>query len=431
MSLPLGESNVKLNPLAIAIILAASVAVAGAQDTGNPSAKEPKAPDGWKYVTGKDGTYRFLFPEKTTSSGARSQSSNQGGLASKAQINYCELADGMALLISAEKLSGPALKNLKISEVYQLVVEGIKEKGYKVSDPKEFVLAGQKAKEYFLTKDQMIQRKILLILRDGRVFDLTVVAGDKAKVTSPLANTFLKSLVLVPKAAPAKEPAREAPGDALPASPAPTSRQKLPPTAAYRPTFKSADGKEESAGTAFVVKAPSGKKLAITAAHVLDRKEWAALKSVSLTTMAGKKVIDLPGKPAYVGRDFDQLPALRQGPTPIFNTSEDFALWVVPDGADVTVLELADHEPKVNEWVWIAGQQPGKPLLFYRSKVTQVLGGTMVMDQHDRFNPQGFSGAPVLTADGKVIGTMLAGDPKGNMRQGATLANIKKRIEGQ
>jgi hypothetical protein len=419
----------KLNLLSVAILL--SALAAGARGAGDSPAKEPKAPDGWKYITGKDGTYRFLFPEKTTSSGARSQNSNQQGLASKAQINYCELADGMALLISAEKLSGPALKNLKISEVYQLVVAGIKEKGYSVSDPKEFVLAGQKAREYFLTKDQMVQRKILLILRDGRVFDLTVVAGDKAKVTSPMADTFLKSLVLVAKAAPSKEGAREASGNVLPASPAPTSRQKLPLTAAYRPTFKFADGKEESAGTAFVVKAPSGKELAITAAHVLDPKEWAALRSVTLSTMAGKKVIDLAGKPAYVGRAFDQLPELRQGPTPIFNTSEDFAFWVVPDSADVTVLELADHEPKVNEWVWIAGQQPGKPLLFYRSKVTQVLGGSMIMEQHDRFNPQGFSGAPVLTADGKVIGTMLAGDPKGNMRQGATLANIRKRIEGQ
>jgi hypothetical protein len=417
--------------VAVIPILAASIVVAGACHADDSSGKEPKAPDGWKYVTGKDGTYQFLFPEKTTSSGARSQSSNEGGLASKAQINYCELADGMALLISVEKLSGPALKKLKISEVYQLVVEGIKQKGYSVSEPKDFVLAKQKAREYFLSKDQIVQRKILLILRDGRVFDLTVVGGDRAKVTSPMADTFLKSLVLVAKAAPSKEAARETAGDALPATPAPTSRQKLPATAAYRPTFKSAGGKEESAGTAFVIKAPSGKKLAVTAAHVLDPKEWAALQSVTLTTMAGKKVIDLAGKPAYVGRGFDELPELRKGPVPIFNTSEDFALWVAPDGAEVTVLELADHEPKVNEWVWIAGQQPGKPLLFYRSKVTQVLGGTMIMEQHDRFNPQGFSGAPVLTADGKVIGTMLAGDPKGNMRQGATLANIRTRIEGR
>jgi hypothetical protein len=114
---------------------------------------------------------------------------------------------------------------------------------------------------------------------------------------------------------------------------------------------------------------------------------------------------------------------------PIFNTSQDFAIWVLPDTAEVAVLELADHEPKVNEWVWIAGQQPGKPLLFYRSKVTQVLDGTLVMNQYDRFDPQGFSGAPVLTAESKVIGTMLAGDPKGNMRQGATVGNIQQRIK--
>jgi hypothetical protein len=59
-------------------------------------------------------------------------------------------------------------------------------------------------------------------------------------------------------------------------------------------------------------------------------------------------VTQLPGKPVYVGREFDQLPPLRRGPVPIFNTSEDFAIWVLPDTADMAVLELADHEPKVN-----------------------------------------------------------------------------------
>src|SRR5207302_7954454 len=51
----------------------------------------------------------------------------------------------------------------------------------------------------------------------------------------------------------------------------------------------------------------------------------------------------------------------------------------------------------------------------------------MEMVQYDKFNPEGLSGAPVLTADNKVIGTMLAAAQDGDMRQRATSANIRKR----
>src|SRR5439155_11653133 len=91
----------------------------------------------------------------------------------------------------------------------------------------------------------------------------------------------------------------------------PTVRLKLPQTAAYRPSFKNADGKDEEAGTAFVVQAASGKKVALTAAHIMEPKEWASLKGVSLLTMSGEKVVDLPVKPTYLGKGFDQLPPLR------------------------------------------------------------------------------------------------------------------------
>jgi hypothetical protein len=307
-----------------------------------------------------------------------------------------------------------------------------------VVEPKDFPIGNAKGKELSVTKDGLVKRTVLLVVK-GRVYELSVGAKDKDKTTNATADTFLKSLFIVPKEPAAKEPSKEAAGteagkeaagESLAATPPPTRwKQKPPAEAAYRPTFTYNDGKEETAGTAFVIKSPSGKKLAVTAAHLLEPKEWAALRSTSLATMAGKKVLDLPGKPAYVGRGFDQLPELRKGAVPIFNTSEDFAVWVLPDAADVAVLELADHEPKVNEWVWIAGQQTGKPLLFYRSKVTQVLNGTVVLEQHDRFNPQGFSGSPVLTAESKVIGMMLAGDPKGNMRQGSTVGNLRERIK--
>jgi hypothetical protein len=188
------------------LLLAVPIILTGAR-ADDPPAAEPKVPEGWESVTAKDGSYRFLFPTQKKRSGTREQSSRRGGLSVKSQVNYCELPDGTALLVSAEKLSGPALRTMKISEVYDLTVEGLKEKGYEVSEPKPFPVGKEKGREYLLTGNKTVQRKVLLILRDGRVFDLTVAAGDKDKVTSPSADTFLKSLTLTPK--PPAKPAND------------------------------------------------------------------------------------------------------------------------------------------------------------------------------------------------------------------------------
>jgi hypothetical protein len=192
----------KLKQLAFVLIVAISVANAGVQGADDPSAKEPKAPEGWQYITAKDGSYRFLFPTEKKRSGSQEQSSKRKDLSVKSQIHYCELADGSALLISAEKFSGQALRGMKVGDLYDLTVEGIKEKGYDVSKPKEFLFGKEKGREYFLTKGKAVQRKVLLVLRDGRAFDLTVAAGDKDKVMNATADTFLKSLVLVAKTPP-------------------------------------------------------------------------------------------------------------------------------------------------------------------------------------------------------------------------------------
>jgi hypothetical protein len=63
----------------------------------------------------------------------------------KAQVHYCELADSTAYLVSAEKLPRPAIKGLKVGDVYDLTVEGIKGKGYEVSEPKPFPVGKEKA----------------------------------------------------------------------------------------------------------------------------------------------------------------------------------------------------------------------------------------------------------------------------------------------
>src|ERR1700756_5714584 len=96
------------------LFLALCLTVANAQDSGKSSPDQAlKAPEGWKYVTAKDGSYQFLFPNDTTASGSRDQTSRRGGLNSRTQINYCTLKDGTGLVVAASNLSGPAPKGLK------------------------------------------------------------------------------------------------------------------------------------------------------------------------------------------------------------------------------------------------------------------------------------------------------------------------------
>src|SRR4051794_21578286 len=103
------------------VLVCGLLAVAGGLG-GQPATNDTEPPKGWKSITGADGSYRFLIPTNARRSGTRSQTSKRSGLSIKSQINYCELADGTALLGSAIKLSGSALKKLKISETYQIII---------------------------------------------------------------------------------------------------------------------------------------------------------------------------------------------------------------------------------------------------------------------------------------------------------------------
>jgi V8-like Glu-specific endopeptidase len=217
------------------------------------------------------------------------------------------------------------------------------------------------------------------------------------------------------------------PGPSVPETPPPATKPPAPGAVAYRPTV-TFGGRTASAGTAFVLKAPSGKRVALTAAHILDPGEWDSLTTTTLTPLLSGTAITVSGRPAYVGKSFDERTPVVGGFAPRFDTSEDFAIWTLPAGAEATPLELAAEDPKVNEWVWVVGQEPGKAMQFYRAKVTRSKQGTVEIRQHDRFNPHGFSGGPVLSADGKVVGTTLAG--ANGTGQGAATSNIRRRLAG-
>jgi hypothetical protein len=214
----------------------------------------------------------------------------------------------------------------------------------------------------------------------------------------------------------------------LPVTPAPRIRQKLPKTAAYRPTFVTGMGEDVRGGTGFVVKA-SNKLYALTAAHIHDPAEWGKLKSSSFVTMDERNTIKLTPKPAFLGKAFDALPERKVNGEGVFDGTQDFAIWELPADAKVTVLQLAAKEPRQNQWVWVVGQTGTKPLLFYRAKVLKVLGGAFMYQQFDRFDANGFSGAPVVDAEGKVVGTMLGSDASKRTCFGPTVAAIRARVE--
>jgi hypothetical protein len=191
-------------PLAVLVgSLAVSLADDPKTDPKAPPKTPPKAPDGWKYVESKDKSYQFLFPEKSARSGSRESSSRRAGLSLKQQINYAILADGTQLTMTASNMSGSALKGLTIGEVYKNSFEGLKEDNASVSEPKEVEVSGRKGKEVQISGKDGIEQRLVLLVVKGRMYEIVVASKDKAKLTGDPADTFLKSLFIVPKEAPA------------------------------------------------------------------------------------------------------------------------------------------------------------------------------------------------------------------------------------
>jgi hypothetical protein len=190
--------------LPLLVVLAAAAAVARAQAPAPPATEAPKAPKGWKYIAAKDGSYQFLFPTDTTRQGSLEKSFQRGDLRRRSQRNYCVLRDGTLMTISVADLDGAALQGLKVRQVYDILIDADKEGGSEVSEPPDIMLGQLKAKEYVVTKGRSI-RRVVLSVGKGRVYQLSVAAGNKAHTTSETADTFLKSLTVGTKEAPDKE----------------------------------------------------------------------------------------------------------------------------------------------------------------------------------------------------------------------------------
>jgi hypothetical protein len=130
-------------------------------------------------------------------SGTRERTITAHGVRVRAQINYSQLKDGTLLEVQMATLSGPGLAGVKVSDVIAAILDGERDDGYKVSEPKEVTVGPIKAKEYRLTKDKVSRRTVIFAAKP-RIYLLNVGAEDAAKLDAETATTFLGSLVLVP-----------------------------------------------------------------------------------------------------------------------------------------------------------------------------------------------------------------------------------------
>lgn len=199
----------------------------------------------------------------------------------------------------------------------------------------------------------------------------------------------------------------------------PPTPPKLPQVA-YRPTFTLAGGKTASAGTAFVVKAKSGAKYLLTAAHLFEPAEWAAVQSVSLATMSGEPVGQSEGRPAFIGVGMDT-----SGSAPV--TDRDVVIWKLAPGDRAEPLPLAQRVPNTNR-VWVVGAEVGKPgQKTFECKPSQFLGGgSTIFTQTRSFQLRAFSGGPIVNNKGEVVASLLGGGD--NQIIGTSVENIRKRL---
>jgi Trypsin-like peptidase domain len=186
-------------------------------------------------------------------------------------------------------------------------------------------------------------------------------------------------------------------------TPPPLQPPSVPAAAALRPAYD-LNGRPVTAGTGFVVRDSAGKLFFLTAAHVMETSEWRRVNSVSLATVAGEPVGNLqPGGLKHIGAPFDRAGA-----------QADLVIWEATLDK-VTVLPLATEDLKRNEWVWVIGlemSRRGSGRLF-RCKVTGTQSGGIILEQQERFELRGFSGAPVVNEKGQVVGAVLGGsEPK-------------------
>lgn len=201
-------------------------------------------------------------------------------------------------------------------------------------------------------------------------------------------------------------------------TPPPDKGPSLGADAALRPNYQFAGKAPVAAGTAFVVADKGNRLYMLTAAHVMDNDaEWQSVQGVELKQMGGGTVAKVSGRPVFIGKPFDKA-----------DTDVDLVIWPLAADAKATPLKLAAGDVSKNEWCWAVGQEPGQsgPSKMYRCKVTGTDHAGLSLEQHDKFQMRGFSGGPLVNAQGEVVGSVLGGN--GATMITSRVSTIRKRL---
>jgi hypothetical protein len=177
------------------LIVAFALSAAAADDKGQW--QPPSAPDGWKYVASSDGVYRFVAPKDTKRTSTRDRTMTINRVRARINAFLFVLKDDTVLKVESLALSGAALRGVKVSDVLDSILSEMKGEGFSASEPKEVTVGDVKANEYRLSKKGQ-DRRVVLFHAQGRVFVLEVASADPKALDTKTADTFLKSLVLVP-----------------------------------------------------------------------------------------------------------------------------------------------------------------------------------------------------------------------------------------
>jgi hypothetical protein len=156
----------------------------------------PTAPDGWQYVLPKDRTYQFLFPKNPKSIGYTSRKFTARGIRAEVLMNYCTPRDETFFEVDGATLTGRGLTSLKVDDLYEIMLEGERQRGVAIGDSKDTTIGQHKAREYRMRKDGVRFRAVVLPMKN-RVFLLRISAADESKLDSDRANTFFQSFRLL------------------------------------------------------------------------------------------------------------------------------------------------------------------------------------------------------------------------------------------
>ena len=161
-----------------------------------PADDPPAAPDGWEFVLPKDRTYQFLFPKGWKSKGNTSRKFTVRGIRAEVLMNYCTMRDDTFFDVEGATLTGRGLSDLKVDSLYEIMLEGERQQGFTVGEPKDATIGKSKAREYRMSKDKIRCRGVFFVDKK-RVFMMRVCAADESKLDSDQANMFFQSFTIL------------------------------------------------------------------------------------------------------------------------------------------------------------------------------------------------------------------------------------------